>query len=253
MASTTGLATTTVETYSAESNNATSLSNRGGPRTRNRNRNRHGNQERNRASNQSQSQSQSQGARTSEPSQSREYSRSRGYGRSRGHTGLRGHGDFGMQHMTLEDDQRDRGKADSSKDVSPSLASDSTSRGHLITNATTLEGQALTTDNRSEGGKDEDADVCFICASPVVHSSVAPCNHRTCHICALRLRALYKTTACAHCRVSFTWSLISDLSSLVSCIKRKVLNISSLKPNMSFSPMIEIDATRIIPNRTLLV
>jgi hypothetical protein len=31
--------------------------------------------------------------------------------------------------------------------------------------------------------------------------SVAPCNHRTCHICALRLRALYKTKACAHCRV----------------------------------------------------
>jgi hypothetical protein len=30
---------------------------------------------------------------------------------------------------------------------------------------------------------------------------VSPCNHRTCHICALRLRALYKNKACAHCRV----------------------------------------------------
>lgn len=50
--------------------------------------------------------------------------------------------------------------------------------------------------------QDVEADVCFICASPVVHNSVAPCNHRTCHICALRLRALYKTRACAHCRVS---------------------------------------------------
>ena len=46
-----------------------------------------------------------------------------------------------------------------------------------------------------------EAEVCFICASPVVHNAVAPCNHRTCHICALRLRALYKTRACAHCRV----------------------------------------------------
>jgi len=46
-------------------------------------------------------------------------------------------------------------------------------------------------------------EVCFICASPVVHNSVAPCNHRTCHICALRMRALYKTKDCAHCRVSF--------------------------------------------------
>lgn len=42
--------------------------------------------------------------------------------------------------------------------------------------------------------------MCFICASHVSHYSVAPCNHRTCHICALRLRALYKTKACAHCR-----------------------------------------------------
>lgn len=49
---------------------------------------------------------------------------------------------------------------------------------------------------------DVEAEVCFICASPVVHNSVAPCNHRTCHICAMRLRALYKTKACAHCRVS---------------------------------------------------
>lgn len=56
---------------------------------------------------------------------------------------------------------------------------------------------------RSQEGEDDEveAEVCFICASPVVHNSVAPCNHRTCHICSLRLRALYKTKACAHCRV----------------------------------------------------
>jgi hypothetical protein len=53
-----------------------------------------------------------------------------------------------------------------------------------------------------EGQEDDvEAEVCFICASPVVHNSVAPCNHRTCHICALRMRALYKTKDCAHCRV----------------------------------------------------
>lgn len=47
----------------------------------------------------------------------------------------------------------------------------------------------------------DDREVCFICASEVEHISISPCNHRTCHICALRLRALYKTKACAHCRV----------------------------------------------------
>lgn len=68
---------------------------------------------------------------------------------------------------------------------------------------------ATATANGDKGGGEEDdddveAEVCFICASPVVHNSVAPCNHRTCHICSLRLRALYKTKACAHCRVRRT-------------------------------------------------
>ena len=65
--------------------------------------------------------------------------------------------------------------------------------------------QAQTTageESTEEQEEDVEAEVCFICASTVVHNCVAPCNHRTCHICALRLRALYKTRACAHCRVS---------------------------------------------------
>ena len=59
--------------------------------------------------------------------------------------------------------------------------------------------QTIAVEDAIEDGLE--AEVCFICASPVVHNAVAPCNHRTCHICALRLRALYKTRACAHCRV----------------------------------------------------
>lgn len=65
----------------------------------------------------------------------------------------------------------------------------------------TLAGQKHEGQDVGEDTEDLDADLCFICASPVVHHSIAPCNHRTCHICALRLRALYKTKACAHCRV----------------------------------------------------
>ena len=53
-----------------------------------------------------------------------------------------------------------------------------------------------------ESADEVEVEVCFICASAVVHNAVASCDHRTCHICALRLRALYKTKACAHCRVS---------------------------------------------------
>ncbi|KAI6782619.1 LIM domain and RING finger protein -like protein [Emericellopsis cladophorae] len=46
----------------------------------------------------------------------------------------------------------------------------------------------------------EDAELCFICANVVSHHSIAPCNHTTCHICGLRMRALYKDKNCAHCR-----------------------------------------------------
>ena len=57
---------------------------------------------------------------------------------------------------------------------------------------------------------DGEAEVCVICASPVEHNSVAPCNHRTCHICALRWRALYKKKACAHCRTNSNFVIFTD-------------------------------------------
>ncbi|KAK9419610.1 hypothetical protein SUNI508_07346 [Seiridium unicorne] len=61
-----------------------------------------------------------------------------------------------------------------------------------------------------EGEDDVEAEVCFICASPVIHQSVAPCNHRTCHICALRMRALYKNKECAHCRTAAPYVIFTD-------------------------------------------
>ncbi|KAF2858379.1 hypothetical protein K470DRAFT_207422, partial [Piedraia hortae CBS 480.64] len=43
--------------------------------------------------------------------------------------------------------------------------------------------------------------VCVICASDITHYSVGICNHRTCHVCALRLRTLYENKTCAYCRM----------------------------------------------------
>ncbi|PNY23555.1 E3 ubiquitin-protein ligase hel2 [Tolypocladium capitatum] len=60
------------------------------------------------------------------------------------------------------------------------------------------------------GAADDDADVCFICANPVAHHSIAPCNHTTCHICGLRMRALYKTKDCAHCRTPAPFVIFTD-------------------------------------------
>ncbi|KAI9883486.1 MAG: hypothetical protein M1823_004755 [Watsoniomyces obsoletus] len=66
------------------------------------------------------------------------------------------------------------------------------------------------TNGLPEPADDADAEICFICASQVVHNAIAPCNHRTCHICALRLRALYKTKACAHCRTLSDFVIFTD-------------------------------------------
>lgn len=71
-----------------------------------------------------------------------------------------------------------------------------------------------TLEAKDDEEEDVDAEVCFICASPVVHNALAPCNHRTCHICALRMRALYKTKDCAHCRVSLPCQLLLEVQML---------------------------------------
>ncbi|KAJ9475581.1 E3 ubiquitin-protein ligase HEL2 [Pseudozyma hubeiensis] len=56
-----------------------------------------------------------------------------------------------------------------------------------------------------DDGDDElppEAELCFICADPVKLTSIAPCDHRTCHICALRLRVLYKKDECTFCKAT---------------------------------------------------
>ncbi|WFD33342.1 RING-type E3 ubiquitin transferase [Malassezia cuniculi] len=47
---------------------------------------------------------------------------------------------------------------------------------------------------------EEEAEVCFICADPIELYSIPPCNHSVCHICSVRLRALWKNNNCAFCK-----------------------------------------------------
>ncbi|KZT09676.1 uncharacterized protein LAESUDRAFT_646679 [Laetiporus sulphureus 93-53] len=49
-----------------------------------------------------------------------------------------------------------------------------------------------------------EGDICFICAEPVKYWSLSECNHRTCHVCALRLRALYQKHECTFCKAPQT-------------------------------------------------
>ncbi len=58
--------------------------------------------------------------------------------------------------------------------------------------------------SQTEAQDDDSQDLCWICAEPVKYYAVSVCNHRTCHICALRLRALYKKLDCTFCKVRVT-------------------------------------------------
>lgn len=46
--------------------------------------------------------------------------------------------------------------------------------------------------------------LCIICTDPVVIGATGECNHMTCHVCSLRLRALYKNNKCALCKTELT-------------------------------------------------
>ncbi|KAF2842906.1 hypothetical protein M501DRAFT_985073 [Patellaria atrata CBS 101060] len=92
----------------------------------------------------------------------------------------------------------------------PPLAGGGTFGDRLTEDAAKVEGEEGVKGGNDAATEDGDAEVCFICASPVVHNAVAPCNHRTCHICSLRLRALYKTKACAHCRMNADYVIFTD-------------------------------------------
>jgi hypothetical protein len=66
----------------------------------------------------------------------------------------------------------------------------------------------ISAEEAGDAEDDDDAAICWICAEPVKYYSVAECNHRTCHVCALRLRALYKKLNCAFCKVRLSYFIV---------------------------------------------
>ena len=60
-------------------------------------------------------------------------------------------------------------------------------------------GQTATDDHAGNTAEDG---ICFICADEVTYWAVGECGHRTCHVCSIRLRALFKKTDCTFCKVS---------------------------------------------------
>ncbi|KAG9290598.1 hypothetical protein G9A89_011561 [Geosiphon pyriformis] len=54
--------------------------------------------------------------------------------------------------------------------------------------------------NSEEEDSFSSKEICHICAMRIQYYAVADCNHRTCHTCSLRLRALWKTKDCVFCK-----------------------------------------------------
>jgi hypothetical protein len=139
-------------------------------------------------------------------------SRGRGRGAHNGsedrqeHTGQRGRG--------RGDFPNGRGRGRGQKDGAGNRGGQATEKGKAATGGGEGQSQAPTTIPKvvlpQSDDEDPDAEVCFICASPVQHTAIAPCNHRTCHICSIRMRALYKTKACAHCRTESDHVILTD-------------------------------------------
>lgn len=142
--------------------------------------------------------------------------RQRGQGQGRGRGRGRGRGERGGPQFSNTEVRRGRGgrggagrggaNALSAGDLSARFAGKSEQGGNEGTLAGSqskkaAEGEGDGEKTEGKGDTETEAEVCWICASPIVHEAIAPCNHRTCHICSLRMRALYKDKNCAHCRV----------------------------------------------------
>ncbi|KAI8610118.1 hypothetical protein BC830DRAFT_1172959, partial [Chytriomyces sp. MP71] len=54
---------------------------------------------------------------------------------------------------------------------------------------------------------------CFICTDPISWYAVGECNHRVCHLCSLRLRALLKDNNCSMCKTTLSDVIFTGESS----------------------------------------
>ncbi|KAH3671459.1 hypothetical protein WICMUC_004591 [Wickerhamomyces mucosus] len=61
--------------------------------------------------------------------------------------------------------------------------------------------------------EDENIDLCDICAEPIHISAISQCNHKTCHKCTLRQRALYEKKNCLICRTENATVIFTEESS----------------------------------------
>lgn len=109
--------------------------------------------------------------------------RNLGYNRHQSRNSNKGHGPKHQQQQNQKDVQSSGGTVKNYTTKETAIGS--------------METKEITEDSKSSNNED----ICFICADPILYHALGDCNHRTCHYCALRLRALYKNRNCAYCKV----------------------------------------------------
>ncbi|PTB39109.1 uncharacterized protein TrAFT101_008093 [Trichoderma asperellum] len=132
---------------------------------------------------------------------------SRGRGRGGG-GGSRGGGGGGAKRGGRGSGNRGQGRGQ--KGTQDAAAATLAGSAEAAPSGAGKENKAMAATRPEVDDGDDDAEVCFICANPVAHHSIAPCNHKTCHICGLRMRALYKVKDCAHCRTPASYVIFTD-------------------------------------------
>ncbi|KAM0747431.1 hypothetical protein T439DRAFT_329161 [Meredithblackwellia eburnea MCA 4105] len=87
-----------------------------------------------------------------------------------------------------------------------------------------------------------DEGTCFICAFDVQYWSVGECNHRACHKCCIRMRALLKDKKCAYCKTDCARVIITKSpSATYSSFTPEKIPFSDSRLGMSFETRSQYD------------
>ena len=105
---------------------------------------------------------------------------------------------------------------------------------HTTAGAATTTAAAAAAGTTPAAGEDAEEHSCFICTENIVIFAVSDCNHRTCHLCSLRLRALYKTRDCTYCKVSNNKKASKRKFDTVVCGKSLADHLTHLPPAFTF-------------------
>ena len=82
--------------------------------------------------------------------------------------------------------------------VQPQLPISSAVAGLLLTEDQAVSARPSASASPAVSGAGQ---VCIVCCEPVEYCSLGICNHHeVCHVCSLRLRALYKNNSCSFCK-----------------------------------------------------